>query len=68
VQTMLRILEDKAFAAHEEEGRQHRFRAMPATQVASPAATAHRQRLPWMRPRSIATWAITKALRPPPCS
>ena len=41
VQTILRILEDKGFAAHEEEGRQHRFRAQVAESEAQQNALRH---------------------------
>lgn len=41
VQTMLRILEDKGFVGHEEEGRQHRFRALIAETTARQSAVRH---------------------------
>jgi predicted transcriptional regulator len=41
VQTMLRILESKGFAAHEEEGRQHRFYAVVPETAARQSALKH---------------------------
>jgi predicted transcriptional regulator len=41
VQTMLRILEQKGFAAHEEEGRQHRFYALVPESSARQSALKH---------------------------
>jgi len=41
VQTILRILEDKGFAAHREEGRQHRFHAEVAESEARQNALRH---------------------------
>jgi BlaI family transcriptional regulator, penicillinase repressor len=41
VQTMLRILEQKGFAAHEEEGRQHRFYAVVHESAARQSALRH---------------------------
>jgi predicted transcriptional regulator len=41
VQTILRILEDKGFAGHEEEGRQHRFHARVAESEARRNALSH---------------------------
>jgi BlaI family transcriptional regulator, penicillinase repressor len=41
VQTMLRILETKGFAAHEEDGRQHRFHALVAESAAQKTALKH---------------------------
>jgi len=41
VQTMLRILESKGFAAHEEEGRQHRFYAVVPETAARQNALKH---------------------------
>lgn len=41
VQTILRILETKGFAGHEEEGRQHRFRALVAESAARQSALKH---------------------------
>jgi BlaI family transcriptional regulator, penicillinase repressor len=41
VQTMLRILEDKGFVAHDEEGRQHRFRPLVAETTARQSAVRH---------------------------
>jgi predicted transcriptional regulator len=41
VQTVLRILESKGFAEHEEEGRQHRFRAVVAEDSAQYSALKH---------------------------
>jgi predicted transcriptional regulator len=41
VQTILRILEEKGFAAHEEEGRQHRFHTLVAESVARQSALTH---------------------------
>jgi predicted transcriptional regulator len=41
VQTILRILEDKGFAAHREEGRQHRFHAQLAESAAQQNALRH---------------------------
>jgi predicted transcriptional regulator len=41
VQTILRILEDKGFAAHREEGRQHRFHAQVAEAEAQQNALRH---------------------------
>lgn len=41
VQTMLRILETKGFAAHEEEGKQHRFRALVQESAARQNALKH---------------------------
>jgi len=41
VQTMLRILESKGFAAHEEEGRQHRFYAVVHETAARQSALKH---------------------------
>src|SRR5580658_1178091 len=41
VQTMLRILESKGFARHEEEGRQHRFYAAVPENTARQSAMKH---------------------------
>src|SRR5580658_7206101 len=41
VQTMLRILETKGFARHEEEGRQHRFHAAVPESSARHSAMRH---------------------------
>jgi predicted transcriptional regulator len=41
VQTILRILEDKGFAGHEEEGRQHRFHARVEESQARQNALRH---------------------------
>jgi predicted transcriptional regulator len=41
VQTILRILEEKGFASHEEEGRQHRFHAKVAESEAQQNALRH---------------------------
>ena len=41
VQTILRILEEKGFASHEEEGRQHRFHAKVAESDARHSALKH---------------------------
>jgi predicted transcriptional regulator len=41
VQTMLRILESKGFAGHEEEGRQHRFYAAVPEAAARQSALRH---------------------------
>jgi predicted transcriptional regulator len=41
VQTMLRILESKGFAGHEEEGRQHRFYAAVPETAARQNALKH---------------------------
>ena len=41
VQTMLRILETKGFAAHQEEGKQHRFRALVQESAARQSALKH---------------------------
>jgi BlaI family transcriptional regulator, penicillinase repressor len=41
VQTMLRILESKGFARHEEEGRQHRFHAAVPETAARQTALKH---------------------------
>ena len=41
VQTMLRILENKGFVEHQEEGRQHRFRACVAEDAAQHSALQH---------------------------
>lgn len=41
VQTILRILEDKGFAGHEEEGRLHRFHAKVAESAARHSALKH---------------------------
>ncbi|HEX4025846.1 MAG TPA: BlaI/MecI/CopY family transcriptional regulator [Steroidobacteraceae bacterium] len=41
VQTMLKILEDKGFVTHEEEGRQHRFHARVAEAAARQTALRH---------------------------
>ena len=41
VQTMLRILETKGFVAHDEEGRQHRFRALVQESAARQNALKH---------------------------
>jgi predicted transcriptional regulator len=41
VQTILRILEDKGFAGHKEEGRQHRFHAVVEESDARQNALKH---------------------------
>jgi len=41
VQTMLRILESKGFATHQEEGRQHRFYPLVAESAAQRNALKH---------------------------
>jgi len=41
VQTILRILESKGFAAHQEDGRQHRFHALVAESTARDSALKH---------------------------
>ena len=41
VQTILRILEEKGFAAHEDQGRQHRFHALVAESTARRNALQH---------------------------
>jgi predicted transcriptional regulator len=41
VQTILRILEEKGFAGHEEEGRQHRFHPQVAETEARQTALKH---------------------------
>ncbi|HWW21590.1 MAG TPA: BlaI/MecI/CopY family transcriptional regulator [Steroidobacteraceae bacterium] len=41
VQTMLRILESKGFVAHQEEGRQHRFRPLVQEGTARQSALKH---------------------------
>ena len=41
VQTMLRILESKGFAAHAQEGRQHRFHALVPETAARQSALKH---------------------------